>query len=55
QTDVAFPSTQIVYTSAIQGIAGDEVDAMAEDMEPLFKAIMGMPKPRVKEMAPLQV
>lgn len=24
-------------------------------MEPLFKAIMGMPKPLVKEMAPLQV
>jgi len=46
---------QIVYTSAIQGIAGDEPDAMEEDMEPLFKAIMGMPKPLVKETAPLQV
>lgn len=47
--------SQIVYTSAIQGIAGDEPDAMQEDMEPLFKAIMGMPKPLVKESAPLQV
>lgn len=28
---------------------------MAESMEPLFKAIMGMPKPIVKETAPLQV
>lgn len=46
---------QIVYTSAIQGIAGDEPDAMEGDMEPLFKAIMGMPKPYVKETAPLQV
>lgn len=46
---------QIVYTSAIQGIAGDEPDAMEETMEPLFKAIMGMPKPVVKESAPLQV
>lgn len=46
---------QIVYTSAIQGIAGDEPDAMEENMEPLFKAIMGMPKPVVKEAAPLQV
>eukprot|EP00903_Cladosiphon_okamuranus_P013278 g12379.t1 len=45
---------QIVYTSAIQGVAGDEPDAMAENMEPLFKAIMGMPKPLVKETAPLQ-
>lgn len=46
---------QIVYTSAIQGIAGDEPDAMEENMEPLFKAITGMPKPVVKETAPLQV
>ena len=46
---------QIVYTSAIQGIAGDEPDAMDENMEPLFKAIMGMPQPIVKETAPLQV
>lgn len=46
---------QIVYTSAIQGVAGDEPEAMQENMEPLFKAIMGMPKPVVKETAPLQV
>lgn len=46
---------QIVYTSAIQGIAGDEPEAMQENMEPLFKAIMGMPKPLVEETAPLQV
>lgn len=46
---------QIVYTSAIQGIAGDEPDAMDENMEPLFKAIMGMPQPIVKQTAPLQV
>ncbi|CAM9280524.1 unnamed protein product [Choristocarpus tenellus] len=46
---------QIVYTSAIQGIAGNEPDEMAENMEPLFEAIMGMPKPVVKETSPLQV
>lgn len=48
-------ASQIVYTSAIQGIAGDEPESMEESMEPLFKAIMGMPKPLVKESAPLQV
>ncbi|CBJ31815.1 PBipA, plastid GTPase BipA/TypA [Ectocarpus siliculosus] len=45
---------QIVYTSAIKGIAGNEPEEMEENMEPLFKAIMGMPKPLVKETAPLQ-
>eukprot|EP00953_Heterococcus_sp_UTEX-ZZ885_P009551 5616-Heterococcus_DN1.PRE.4 len=29
---------QVVYTSAIQGIAGDEPDAMAKTMQPLFDA-----------------
>ncbi|CAM9422319.1 unnamed protein product [Chrysoparadoxa australica] len=45
----------IVYTSAIQGIAGDEADEMQETMEPLFKAIMKMPKPKVRPDASLQV
>lgn len=48
-------SSQIVYTSAIQGIAGDEPESMDDTMEPLFKAIMGMPKPLVREEASLQV
>lgn len=52
---LTYNPAQIVYTSAIQGIAGDEPDAMEDDMEPLFKAIMDMPKPLVKESAPLQV
>ncbi|CAM9287420.1 unnamed protein product [Ascophyllum nodosum] len=46
---------QIVYTSAIQGIAGDEPEEMQDNMEPLFKAIMGLPKPLVREKSPLQV
>jgi predicted membrane GTPase involved in stress response len=31
-----FELAQVVYTSAIQGIAGDEPDAMAKTMQPLF-------------------
>ena len=48
-------ASQIVYTSATRGIAGDEAELMKTSMEPLFKAIMGLPKPVVKEASPLQV
>jgi predicted membrane GTPase involved in stress response len=38
----------VVYASGVQGIAGNSPDAMAEDLQPLFEAI-------VKEVAPPQV
>ncbi|MCJ8312640.1 MAG: translational GTPase TypA [Saccharospirillaceae bacterium] len=38
----------IMYTSAINGIAGNEPDEMAEDMTPLFEAIIDkVPAPKV--------
>lgn len=35
----------VVYTSAINGIAGLEPDAMAEDMQPLFETIVNIVEP----------
>ena len=46
----------IIYASALEGIAGLEVDDMAPDMEPLFKEIVEkVPHPDVEENAPLQM
>jgi GTP-binding protein len=46
----------IVYASAIQGIAGLDHEAMAEDMTPLFDAIIReVPSPKVDERGPLQL
>lgn len=46
----------IVYASAIQGIAGLDHEAMAEDMTPLFDAIIReVPAPTVDERGPLQL
>lgn len=50
QTD--FP---IVYTSALNRIAGDEHAEMADDMRPLLDAILALPKPRCDVDAPLQL
>lgn len=38
---------QIVYASALQGISGDEPDAMTDNMAPLFEAILKLPPPQV--------
>ncbi len=46
----------IIYTSALQGIAGLEVDAMAEDMTPLFELVTSkVPPPAVDLNGPLQM
>lgn len=46
----------IIYASALEGIAGLDVDDMAPDMEPLFKEIVEkVPHPDVEVNAPLQM
>merc|ERR1719460_1785513 len=50
QTD--FP---VVYTSAINRIAGLEIDEIAEDMSPMFSKIMELPKPKADADGPLQL
>ena len=46
----------IIYASALEGIAGLDVEAMATDMEPLFKEIVEkVPHPDVEVDAPLQM
>ena len=46
----------IIYASALEGIAGLGVEAMATDMEPLFKEIVEkVPHPDVEVDAPLQM
>lgn len=46
----------IVYTSAIEGISGDDHEAMAEDMQPLFQAVVDrVPSPDVDVGGPLQL
>ncbi len=46
----------IIYASALEGIAGLDVEAMAPDMEPLFKEIVEkVPHPEVEIDAPLQM
>jgi len=46
----------IIYASALEGIAGLDVEAMAPDMEPLFREIVEkVPHPDVEIDAPLQM
>lgn len=46
----------ILYTSALNGVAGNEPDALAEDMEPLFRAIVDLvPPPAVDPDGPFQM
>ena len=46
----------IIYASAINGIAGDDAENMAEDMEPLFKMIADqVPCPDVDAEGPFQM
>jgi predicted membrane GTPase involved in stress response len=46
----------IIYTSALEGIAGLEHEAMAEDMKPLFETILEqVPAPDVDIDGPLQL
>lgn len=50
QTD--FP---IVYTSAINRVAGDDPSDEMKDMDPLFQKIMQLPKPASNPAGPLQL
>jgi GTP-binding protein len=53
ETQLDFP---IVYTSAIQGVAGLDPSDMAEDMTPLFNEIIDrVPEPEVDAASPLQM
>ena len=46
----------VIYASAINGIAGDDYDAMADDMSPLFQAIVDkVAPPQVNADGPLQL
>jgi len=53
ETQLDFP---VVYTSAVQGIAGLDPDAMADDMTPLFEAVeQFVPAPQVDAEGTLQL
>ena len=46
----------VIYTSAINGVAGNDMDAMAEDMTPLFEMIAEqVPSPNVDIEGPFQM
>ena len=46
----------VIYTSAINGVAGNDMDAMAEDMTPLFEMIADqVPSPNVDTEGPFQM
>ncbi|MEM7691895.1 MAG: translational GTPase TypA, partial [Pseudomonadota bacterium] len=46
----------VVYASALEGIAGEDHEAMGSDMEPLFQTIIDrVPAPDVNEDGPLQL
>ncbi len=46
----------IIYTSAIQGIAGLDHEAMSTDMQPLFETVVEhVPAPTVNSQGPLQM
>jgi GTP-binding protein len=46
----------VIYTSAIQGIAGLEHEKMATDMQPLFETVVEkVPAPKVNSEGPLQM
>ena len=46
----------VIYASAINGVAGEEADQLAEDMTPLFQLIVDkVPPPDVDQDGPLQM
>lgn len=46
----------VIYTSALHGVAGEDPDNMAADMEPLFQMVVDkVPAPKVKGDGPLQM
>lgn len=46
---------QIVYASGMNGIAGAEPDQLTDNLQPLFKEILKLPKAKVDESLPLQM
>jgi GTP-binding protein len=47
---------QVVYASGIHGKAGLEPNGLADDLEPLFEAVLRcVPEPRVDLEGPLQM
>ncbi|MGS8556587.1 translational GTPase TypA, partial [Salmonella enterica subsp. enterica serovar Soahanina] len=47
---------QVIYASALNGIAGLDHTAMAEDMTPLYQAIVDhVPPPKVDRDGPFQM
>lgn len=53
---VPSPDFTVVYASGLSGVAGDDPEAMAEDLAPLFDAILRVvPAPRVAPQGPLQL
>jgi GTP-binding protein len=52
-TQLDFP---VIYTSAVQGIAGYELNRLADDMQPLFETIVAkVPHPAVDREGPFQM
>lgn len=45
----------MVYASALLGKSGHEPDQLTDNMAPLFEAIQKLPKPQIRENAPLQL
>jgi GTP-binding protein len=46
----------VIFASAIEGIAGEDHDEMATDMQPLFQTVVDkVPAPRVNSEGPLQM
>jgi GTP-binding protein len=46
----------VIYASAVNGVAGDEADQLADDMTPLFKLIVDkVPPPNVDQDGPFQM
>src|SRR6056300_832357 len=53
ESQLDFP---VIYASAINGIAGDDPEHMATDMQPLFETIIEhVPAPQVNSEGPLQM
>ncbi len=46
---------EVVYSSAIKGMAGEAADSLNDNIEPLFRAILRLPHPRIEKNSPLQL
>ncbi len=46
---------EVVYSSAIKGMAGESADSLNDSIEPLFEAILRLPHPHIEKNSPLQL